>query len=188
MLGFSNLFQIILATGFIYNTAFSQAASPPTAEQKKACSEMHHMGKARIGLGIVMSPNTSGNGVKVAAVSPKGPAKTAGLQVGDIIMAIDSKAVSAKDKAAMQQAHVALMNLKEGQSVKVTYSRASKSSVAVVKASKIDSQMIVNREYHTYGPGVDHEMAFATRWQGLNMTEINPQLGRYFGINSGVNF
>ena len=149
-------------------------------------TEMRHAGAPRVGLGIVMSPNAEANGVKVAAVSPKGPAKAAGLQAGDVITSIDGKAVSAKDQAGMQQARASLANLKEGQSVKVGYSRAGKNASATVKAAKIEQDMIVNREVRRMGPGPAPEMAYATRWHGLQMAEVNPQLGRYFGASSGV--
>ena len=144
-------------------------------------------GQPRVGLGIVMSPNTAGSGVKIAAVSPKGPAKDAGLQAGDIITAIDGKAISGKDSAGLEQARTTLKNLKEGQSVKIAYSRAGKNAVSTVKAGAIEREMIVNREMrYPSPPGAPHNMAYATRWQGLNMAELNPQLGRYFGTSSGV--
>lgn len=143
--------------------------------------------ETRIGLGIVMSPNTTGSGVKIAAVSPKGPAKNAGLQAGDIITSINGKVVSGKDAAGLEQARTALKNLKMGQSVKIAYSRAGKNTVATVKAATIETEMIVNRELrYPAPPGAPRNMAYATRWQGLNMAELNPQLGRYFGTSSGV--
>jgi C-terminal processing protease CtpA/Prc len=147
--------------------------------------EMYRAGP-RIGLGVVMAPN-SGNGVKIAAVSPKGPAKDAGLQAGDVITAINGKSITAKDQAGVDQARVALADLKEGQTVKLAYTRSGKAVSATLKAAKIEPQMIVNRE--TRGPmpgGAPRAFAFATRWSGMNLAELNPQLGRYFGANAGV--
>lgn len=140
----------------------------------------------RIGLGVVMAPN-SGTGVKIAAVSPNGPAKDAGLQAGDVITSINGKSITAKDQAGVDQARAALANLKEGQTVKLAYTRSGKTANATLKAGKIVPQMIVNRE--TRGPmpgGAPHAFAFATRWSGMNLAELNPQLGRYFGVNTGV--
>lgn len=147
--------------------------------------EMYRAGP-RIGLGVVMAPN-SGNGVKIAAVSPKGPAKDAGLQAGDVITAINGKSITGKDQAGVDQARVALADLKEGQTVKLAYTRSGKAVSATLKAAKIEPQMIVNRE--TRGPmpgGAPRAFAFATRWSGMNLAELNPQLGRYFGANAGV--
>jgi C-terminal processing protease CtpA/Prc len=149
-------------------------------------TEMRHAGAPRVGLGIVMSPNAGTNGVNIAAVSPKGPAKAAGLQAGDVITSIDGKALSGKDQAGMKQARAALANLKEGQAVKIGYVRAGKSATATLKAAKIEPEMVVNREVRRMGPGQAPEMANATRWHGLQMAELNPQLGRYFGAGSGV--
>ena len=147
--------------------------------------EMYPAGP-RIGLGLVMAPN-SGKGVKIAAVSPKGPAKDAGLQAGDVITAINGKSIAAKDQAGVDQTRAALADLKEGQTLKLSYTRNGKTANATLKAGKIEPQMIINRE--TRGPmpgGVPHAFAFATRWSGMNLAELNPQLGRYFGANAGV--
>ena len=148
--------------------------------------ELRHAGAPRIGLGIVMGPNPESNGAKVAAVSPKGPAKAAGLQAGDVITSVNGKAISAKDQEGMKQARAALANLKEGQSVKIGYNRAGKNATVTVKAAKIEEDMVIDREVHRLGPGSAPEIAFATRWHGLQLAELNPQLGRYFGTNSGV--
>jgi S1-C subfamily serine protease len=178
--------SILIAFAVLSSTTYAQTSNVNPGQQRIENTQVRQIGKPRIGLGIVMGPNKNGGGVTIEAVSPKGPANLAGLQAGDVITAIDGQSLSGKESQGMQQARTALKNLKEGQSVKINYTRAGKNAVAVVKASKVEPQMIVNREYRTYGPGSDHDMAFATRWQGLNMTEINPQLGRYFGINSGV--
>ena len=140
----------------------------------------------RIGLGVVMAPNSS-NGVKIAAVSPKGPAKDAGLQAGDVITAIDGNPITGKNQAGMAEARAALAVLKEDQTVKLTYIRSGKTANAMLKARKIEPQMIVNRESRGPMPGgAPRAFAFATRWSGMNLAELNPQLGRYFGANAGV--
>lgn len=148
--------------------------------------EMRKMGAPHIGLGIVMSPNAGGNGVKLAAVSPNSPAKTSGLQSGDIITAIDGKTIGAKDMAGVEQARKLLGDLKEGQSVKLNYSRNGKLANTTLKAAKIEQQMVMTRDIRGKAPGNAPMMVNATRWHGLNMTELNPQLGRYFGTSSGV--
>lgn len=148
--------------------------------------EMRQMGAPRIGLGIVMAPNADGNGVKLAAVSPNSPAKASGLQSGDIITAINGKTISAKDAAGVEQARSLLGDLKEGQNVKLSYTRLGKSASINLKATKIEPQMIVTHDMRGMKPGSAPMMLNATRWQGLNMTELNPQLGRYFGTSSGV--
>jgi PDZ domain len=148
--------------------------------------EMRRMGPPRIGLGIVMAPNSAGNGVKLAAVSPNSPAKASGMQSGDIITAINGKKISAKDMSGVAQARQLLGEMKEGQNVKLTYVRNGKPVSTNLKASKIEPQMVMTHDIRGMAPGNAPMMLNATRWQGLNMTELNPQLGRYFGTSSGV--
>lgn len=141
----------------------------------------------RVGLGVVMAPNAESNGVKIAAVSPNGPAKAAGLQAGDVITSINGKRVSAKSQAGLEQARSQLAGLKEGQSVKVAYTRSGKPATATVKAGLIEPRMVINRDVRRAGPGsAPPAMAHATRWNGLNMASLNPQLGAYFGTTTGV--
>jgi hypothetical protein len=141
----------------------------------------------RVGLGIVMAPNTEINGVKVAAVSPNGPAKAAGIQSGDQITSINGKALTAKNQAGLNQARAALANLKIGQPVKIGYTRAGKASSTTIKAGRIEQQMIINRDTRRIGPDIPPPpMNHATRWNGLNMATLNPELGRYFGTSTGA--
>ena len=145
--------------------------------------EMRRAGMTQVGIGVVLAPDADGKGAKLAAVSPNGPAKNAGLQTGDVITAVNGKAVS-----DVAQTRAALAGLKEGQAVSIGYSRAGKAATANLKAASILPQMVINRERR----GMDndgrgkHGFAFATRWHGLNMAELNPQLGRYFGASAGV--
>ena len=148
--------------------------------------EMYKMAAPRIGLGIVMSPNAGGNGVKIAAVSPNSPAKASSLQSGDIITAINGKTINAKDMAGVEQARKLLGDLKAGQNVQLNYTRNGKLANTTLKAAKIEQQMVMTRDIRGKAPGNAPIMVNATRWHGLNMTELNPQLGRYFGTSSGV--
>ena len=144
-------------------------------------------GAPRIGLGVVMAANPNANGVKVAAVSPGGPAKAAGLQAGDVITAINGKALTAKNQDGLAQARAQLAGLKDGQTVKIGYLRAGKPANTTVKAAKIEPRMVINRETRRLGPGdAPPAMVHATRWHGLNMASLNPELGAYFGTTSGV--
>jgi len=146
--------------------------------------EMRRAGVTQVGIGVVLAPEADGKGAKLAAVSPSGPAKDAGLQAGDVITAVNGKAVS-----DVAQTRAALAGLKEGQAVNIGYRRAGKNATASLKAAAIAPQMVINRERHGTmdrdGRG-EHGFAFATRWHGLNMAEVNPQLGRYFGASAGV--
>ena len=140
--------------------------------------------QTRAGLGIVMAPHSAA-GVKLAAVSPNSAAQKAGLKAGDIITAINGKKLSAKEAAGLEQARAALGKPKLGESVKIAYSRAGKAGSVTVKAASIAPEMIINRDSRM-APRQNQAFTFATRWNGLHMADMNEQLGRYFGVNSGV--
>ena len=142
--------------------------------------EMRRAGMAQVGIGVVLAPDTDGKGAKLAAVSPNGPAKDAGLQAGDVITAVNGKPVS-----DVAQTRAALAGLREGQAVSIGYRRGDKAATANLKAANILPQMVINRERRGMDNG-GRGFAFATRWHGLNMAELNPQLGRYFGASAGV--
>ena len=74
-------------------------------------------------LGIYGLDNPNGNGVLLQQVSPGGPADQAGLRAGDIILAIDGKAVTSMD--ALTQT---IRSLQVGQRVTITYRRGSTQS------------------------------------------------------------
>jgi len=78
-------------------------------------------------LGVSVRNPSSGNGAEIASVTSGGPAATAGLQVGDVIVRIDNATVtSASDLAPQITAH------QPGNQVTVSYTRnGSAASVKV---------------------------------------------------------
>ncbi|WP_158637129.1 PDZ domain-containing protein [Arenimonas daejeonensis] len=96
----------------------------------------------RPAIGIVMGASPDWAGVRIAAVTPNGPAAKAGLRANDMLLSVDGKAISAKGDAAIEQARGLLDGLKEGQSLRLGYSRDGKSAQATVKAEKLDRVMV----------------------------------------------
>ncbi|HWE08623.1 MAG TPA: trypsin-like peptidase domain-containing protein [Solirubrobacteraceae bacterium] len=78
-------------------------------------------------VGVELS-GTSAGGAKVSTVQPGSPATAAGLQPGDLITAIDSKAVSSTD-----QFIATIDNYSPGQSVTLTVTRSGQSKQIQVK-------------------------------------------------------
>lgn len=79
-------------------------------------------------IGIQSQPTADGSGVQIVSVESGTPGDVAGLQVGDVITAVDGNAISAKDPFANQL----LFDHKPGDTVKLTVDRnGSETTVSV---------------------------------------------------------
>lgn len=85
--------------------------------------------KPRLGLGI--QDLAEGKGVKILEVEEDTPAAKAGLQKEDVITDINGAAVSSVDELKSK-----VKDLKEGDSVKLTYQRAGKTQTAEIRFPK----------------------------------------------------
>ncbi|MFT3805736.1 PDZ domain-containing protein [Arenimonas sp.] len=99
----------------------------------------------RLGLGVVLAPNSAASGVKIVAVTPDSPAMRAGLHSGDIVLSIDGKKIAGSGEAAVDTARKMLGDLKQDQVVKIGYARAGKTGTVSVKADQIHRVMVFDR-------------------------------------------
>lgn len=112
--------------------------------QRSHVTEMRRAEARRAGLGIVMSPNEAGAGVRLAAVTPGGPAEKAGLRSGDVLVSIDGKALAAGDDRALVEFRQLLGEPQAGRKVRLGYLRAGKRGEAVVVTDRISSVMVMS--------------------------------------------
>lgn len=103
-------------------------------------SVIRRHGPPRVGVGIVMAPSDEA-GVRIAAVTPEGPAGKAGLRAGDVLVSVDGKAINARQAAAIEQARELLGHLDRGQRVALGYRRDGKAATATVTADTIRRAM-----------------------------------------------
>jgi len=104
----------------------------PINQAKRTADALIKTGKSTYPIiGLSLDRTYTGTGAKVAdsptAVLAGGPAQKAGLKAGDIITAIDGKAVASADEAI-----VAIRSHQVGDSVKVTYQRSGTSRTATM--------------------------------------------------------
>ncbi|KFN43528.1 PDZ domain-containing protein [Arenimonas oryziterrae] len=122
--------------------------------------------QGRPGLGIVMAPNPAASGVRIAAVTPESPAAKAGLRTGDVLLSVDGKKIAGNGTAAVESARGLLGDLKQDQTVRLSYAREGKTFDASVKADAIRRVMVFNREggdmpMRGPGRGGDHMMVLS---------------------------
>ena len=164
----------------------------------------------RVGLGIILGGgfllprDESGAGAQVMAVSPGSPADEAGLRPGDVIVSWNGEPLVAKEgtppsaaAAASRELVDRSRKLEDGESVTLGYVRDGRADEVTLVAREIDfSPHIVGGvvakpdfEFRS-APGVVWQSAqpwFIPRgWLDMEMVEINPELGEYFGSDTGV--
>lgn len=138
-----------------------------------------------------------GSGVRVNGVSPGGAAAEAGVQAGDVIVAIDAKPVATgRDLVA------AMKDVEPGQKVALDLRRDGKPVKVTVVARPIDRVFMAGPGMMVPGlPGVQPlppmppkaGMAFGRGhhwllegWSDAELVKVTPALGRYFGADKGV--
>lgn len=163
-------------------------------------------------IGIVMAPDS--RGVRIAGITPGGPAAKAGIKNNDVLMIVNGKALTADADAqgkAVAEATAALHDLKIGQDVLLTVLRDGKKSNVVVKAERREPRSFVyalngddaHRVEIAHNADVERIMRATRRgsneahdfartfhvrmpWWGLNLVSLDKDLSAYFGTERGA--
>jgi len=149
-------------------------------------------------LGVQIDPKSGKEGARVLEVSPGGAAEQAGLANGDVIVALDGKAVAGSETPGRAVVDY-MRDVKPEQKVKVKVLRSGKNKEFVVVARPMPV-MAGRRAFNIQlpeggaaftGPGPMPQIrTIRNFWQGefggMELASITPKLGAYFGANSGV--
>ena len=164
-----------------------------------------HAGKQRAMLGINIGGATGddkskSDGVEILAVSPGSPADQAGLKAGDVILSLDGEPLAgANGRDSSNKLLRRMEAIEPGTKVTVEYIRNGKTAEARIETVPMQPPMfnfaIGDRDFNFRGPEA------GTRWEGplpffreflsrqwgeLELVEITPELGKYFGTEEGV--
>ena len=138
-------------------------------------------------------------GVEIVGVSPGGPAEQAGLRPADVIVAIDGKPLKrAGDKTPARQIVEHLTEVEPGTPVKVEYLRGDKRQTATVMTKAAEPplfallrdrfdlpQVATLPDVMAYAP-FNHFLGPGHGFGQLELVEMTPQLGTYFGTEDGL--
>ncbi len=155
-----------------------------------------HDGSRGSMLGINLGGGESRDeGVAVAGVSPGGPAEQAGLRAGDVIVAVDGKALKrTADRSASAQLVQIMRGTAPDTTMKVEYLRDGKRRTATVTTAAAEPPIVkVFRERLAGLPdgalpmaGIDRLFGPERGFGSLELVPLTPKLGRYFGTDRGL--
>ena len=160
-------------------------------------------------IGVIVDPKADAAGDKLGArvegITPGGPAEKAGLKVGDVITRFNGTALggaqsendenSGPGMKLIELAHA----LDPGDTVQVEYRRGTDARKVTIVAEDLGGNTwtgpMEGPEMGAFenmmpkmqmGPGNDFEFAFGSPWGGIELVELNADLGDYFGTREGV--
>lgn len=149
---------------------------------------------AMLGINIGDSQSRE-DGVEVMGVSPGGAAERAGLRTGDVIVAVNGKALRKSGDRSPSQELVAFMRgVHPGEVVRVEYQRAGKRQVAEVTTAAAAAPMArILRDHMGLPlpegielPEIEELLGPDRSFRSLELVPVTPKLGKYFGTDSGL--
>ncbi|MGI9245258.1 MAG: PDZ domain-containing protein [Steroidobacteraceae bacterium] len=169
--------------------ASAQAATPPPPPDAPARG-------AILGVNVGGEGNESrAEGVELMSVSPSGPAAAAGLQKGDVLLAVDGAPLRrTAQRSAANQLVEHLRGLQPGAVVKLDYFRDGRRQSAAVKTVAAEPALVrLMRGHLPLLDGVELPAEFGDFMGGagrgarsLQLVPMTPKLGQYFGTAQGL--
>ncbi len=145
--------------------------------------------RAVLGIGI----EDDEQGIRVVGVTPGGGADEAGIETGDIVTAMDGAALVSGEGGSASEVLIAQMgNVGPGDTVVLTVVRDGE-----VRDIEVEAQAPRGREFAFGRPGGAHDQATPMgpfggfnmpfrRWADMELVELTPTLGAYFGTETGL--
>ena len=154
-------------------------------------------------IGIMVDRDSDSLGARIANVVEGGPAEGAGLKAGDVITAWNGTSLTSGPGRSPDQRLLRMARrLEPGDTVKLDYRRGSESRTATVVADDQGPHTLafpdmrrfqrhfegMGREFDQVGRrfGEEFDIHVHRRPGGLELVELNPDLGEYFGTKDGL--
>jgi membrane-associated protease RseP (regulator of RpoE activity) len=160
--------------------------------------------RGRIGVIVDTRANDAGDkvGARIEGITPGGPAEKVGLKAGDVITRFNGTALggAASEDNERSGPGLKLINLAReldpGDTAQVEYRRGTDARKVTIVAEDLGGGPMEMPGMGNFDnmlpkmrigpPGNDFEFAFGSPWGGIELVELNPDLGDYFGTREGV--
>ena len=144
-----------------------------------------------------LSPEDTELGVRVAGVSPNGPAAEAGIEVGDVIIEIDGAAladprVTNRGKQSPSELLLAQMGTVDpGETVTLKVVRDGDEREVEIETREreafyFDAWPPIPPIPPVAGVPSPRVFMFTNRWRDMQLATLTPELGAYFGAQEGL--
>jgi S1-C subfamily serine protease len=149
---------------------------------------------AMIGVNIA-TEKPRDEGVEIVGVSPGGPAAAAGLKAGDVIVAVNGKALrKSPERPAAAQLVDTMRSTEPGQTVKLDYLRDGKRQSVDVRTEAAEPPFArILRDRHAMPipevfeiPAIEGLLGGGRSFRSLELVSMTPKLGQYFGTEQGL--
>ena len=163
--------------------------------------------RGRIGVIVDTKADAAGDkvGARIDGITPGGPAEKAGLKVGDVITRFNGTALAGAESEDGENSGPGMKLIElahavdPGDTVQVEYRRGTDARKVTIVAEDLGGSAwtgpMEGPEMGAFenmmpkmqmGPGNDFEFAFGSPWGGIELVELNSDLGEYFGTREGV--
>jgi S1-C subfamily serine protease len=148
--------------------------------------------RAVLGLQLQVEPSSKEQGATIMGVSPGGPAAEAGLATGDVIVALNGEATTGPNAPRQVVDRMASVKPDTRVTVKVMREGKLKEFQVTPRARVVDFFPGFNgpdpwrAPGGPTGPGAPIGGGLGAMFEGMELADLSPALGQYFGTSQGV--
>ena len=183
-----------------------QAARERLDEAARELSELHRKAGSQAGfdaqpvpipmqLGLFLGRSRS-EGIEIMGVTPQGPAATAGVESGDLLTSINGYPLGGSGMEVGRSLRTAMRELSPGDTVQIEYQRGDEYRSAEIEVrdprhpvamfgTDATASISMTQSGYALGRGAARAMG-SMRPMGIVLHDLNPGLGRYFGVDGGI--
>jgi S1-C subfamily serine protease len=138
--------------------------------------------RAVLGIQLQVEPSATEQGATISGVSPGGPAADAGVASGDVIVALNGAQITGPNAGRQVVERMALVKPDSKVTLKVLRDGKPKEFQITPRANVVD----FFPDFNGPGPRPPPPGGVGAIFEGMELADLSPALGQYFGTGQGV--